>query len=434
MKHWTIDVVWQNVFNNLEDRPIESRKYLYASELGKSFTEVFFKLKGEKFTNPPTIAASQKMEAGKLQEMTIKYILRRAGLLRQYQGVVKVQTELFLPVSGKLDFVAGGHIDLAHAEDFTLLTKVLFEELSMPYVYQRIADSVLRNIDALKEEGANEVDLHTYIYDAKSVSSFVWDMVAGENKVRPYDVLQVFHYLHGKKMDIGKVAYINRDDLRMLELPVYNDVTNYGLYRDWLEAITHYYMSDEQPPLEPLILFSPETGRFSKNTFGVEWNHYLTRLYGFKDPDAYRNKVIPLVTSFNYTFDRQVRGERITDTNKKAIEEAKKYFPNFDNLVDVAKLKRTIQDQETIMLGKLGFGPEDMAPKTKGGYAEGEIFTAGLKPSQSKYPEFVDLPEIAPPGIKTKGNSGGRGKKPIARPTPKAEGKGVKKKKKPGKG
>lgn len=434
MKHWTIDVVWQNVFNNLEDRPLEARKYLYASELGKSFTEVFFKLKGEAFTNPPTIAASQKMEAGKLQEMTIKYILRRAGLLRQYQGIVKVQTEKFLPVSGKLDFVAGGHIDLAQAEDFTMLTKMLFEELSMPYVYQRIADSVLRNIEALKDEGSNEVDLHTYIYDAKSVSSFVWDMVAAENKVRPYDVLQVFHYLHGRKMEIGKVAYINRDDLRMLELPVYNDVANYGLYRDWLEAITHYYMSDEQPPLEPLILFSPETGRFSKNTFGVEWNHYLTRLYGFVDPNAFRDKVIPLVTSFNYTFDRLVKGERVTDTNKKAIEEAKKYFPNFDNLVDQAKLKRTILSQETILMGNLGFPQEVITANGKGGLKKGEAYTTALKLPQSKFPEFVDLPDIVPPVGKTKGKDVGKGKKPVKPPVSKGKGKGGKQKKKPGKG
>lgn len=345
-KRWTIKQIWDDAFENMQQEPIKLREYLYASELGSSYIDCYYKLKGIPFTNLPTSAARKKMEAGKIFESVILFVLKRAGILKNAQTKIDFALPGCVEVHGKLDFLAGGEIDIKQAEEFTALIKILFEELQMPKVYLSIADSVIRMIQEAKESEAHT--LYEYVLECKSVSNYVWDLIEANREPNPYHKLQIFHYLHGLQKEEGKVIYINRDDVRIMELPVYNNSDNFSHYLKWIEKFTDHWQSKKSPEKEPLIIFNKNTLKFYKNTMGVEWSRYLSLLYGFDSPMSYREYVTPIIKNINYAYQRCISGKKITDGNQESILIAKKFFPDFDYLVDVGKLTRICESEQII--------------------------------------------------------------------------------------
>ncbi len=70
----------------------------------------------------------------------------------------------------------------------------------------------------------------------------------------------------------------------------------------------------------------------------VEYSSYLTLLYGYNEPIHYRERWEKTVAQFNRTFKRCVTGAKMTDLNLKTIETAEKIFPEWQALVERAKL------------------------------------------------------------------------------------------------
>ena len=99
------------------------------------------------------------------------------------------------------------------------------------------------------------------------------------------------------------------------------------------------------PPKEPLVVFEEGTWRFAKN-FWVEYSSYLTMLYGYATPEAYRMGWQYKVSAWNRVFKRCVKGDKMTDKNITVIEEAEKYFPNWNKLVAKAKAAGAFQNNE----------------------------------------------------------------------------------------
>jgi len=60
-------------------------------------------------------------------------------------------------------------------------------------------------------------------------------------------------------------------------------------------------------------------------------------LYGFETPEAYRNTVDKTVSGANRVVKRIIDGAKMTANNLEKIEEIKRYYPNFDTLMDEAK-------------------------------------------------------------------------------------------------
>ena len=96
------------------------------------------------------------------------------------------------------------------------------------------------------------------------------------------------------------------------------------------------------PPKEDLVLFEEGVWRFAKN-WNVEYSDYLTFLYGYDTPEAYRMAWQYKLSSWNRVFKRCVKGDRMTDKNKEAIADALKHFPNWDKLVAKAKAAGAFQ-------------------------------------------------------------------------------------------
>ncbi len=88
-----------------------------------------------------------------------------------------------------------------------------------------------------------------------------------------------------------------------------------------------------------------EAMRFSTN-FKVEYSSFLTKLYGYERPDIYRSRWDKTISSFNRTYKRAVNSDKMTALNLATIVEAKKYFPNFDDLVDLGKIHKELLPKE----------------------------------------------------------------------------------------
>ena len=105
---WTLANVWNTSIENREERIISSRDHLWASELGRQDADLYLKLMGETPTNPPNNRSLRKFEAGNIWEWIIKLILMRAGVYQETQKRVEFRKDGWLPVTGKLDYIAGG--------------------------------------------------------------------------------------------------------------------------------------------------------------------------------------------------------------------------------------------------------------------------------------------------------------------------------------
>jgi len=335
--------IWNGAFQQIPDEPIKSRSYLYASELGTPFIEAFLKMKGTPFTNTFSGTNRCKMEVGKLMESIVRFVLKRAGIMKAAQKTVDHQISGLLEVHGRLDFIAGGAVDLQQAETCTSVIKILFQDLEYPPIFAWIADQTLNY--ARKLAGRSNEPLELYVMEVKSLSDFVYRMLEQAVRAMNFHHVQVYHYLLGENMKIGKVTYISREDARLMEKTVPNNKESHREYENWITEITDYYRSNTRPPLEPLMVFNEDTCSFNKNTIGVEWSKYLKLLYGFETGQDYRNYAMPKVESWNRVYKRCVGCQNMTAANKEHIAEAKKLFPDWDRLVDLGKLKGVTREE-----------------------------------------------------------------------------------------
>ncbi len=308
-KQWTLSKVWNESLEQSEKRPVEVRERMWASELAKSDVDVYLNMKGTEKTNPPNSRALRKMEAGNIWEWIMELVLRRCGIYMDSQEYIKTKIEEgCVEVSGKLDFIAGGKVDYEGAEK-------LLGELKLPEMFTRAIKNTIEYFKHNYPEG-----LDHKILEVKSVSSFAFDKVERTGKPIAGHDLQLFHYIKNKKMD-GAIVYICRDDARMIEMFISQDDPELlAAYEAKVKKISKFFYANEQPPIEPLVLFDVEEARFSKN-FNIEYSGYLTMLYNFQDQADYDENVGPMVDRWNRVLGRIRDGKEMTDNNQEAIAE-----------------------------------------------------------------------------------------------------------------
>lgn len=308
--YWTFSHVWNKSLEEKEERPVEARDYLWASELGKSPIDVFLRLKGEVPTNPPNARAKRKFEAGNIWEWVVKLILDRAGIRIDGQKRAEFQYPDLLKVTGKIDFIAGGMPDFEKA-------KQVIETLELPEVFTRALDNIMAYFQVAYPNG-----LDPKILEVKSVGSYVYDSLERTGKALQIHRLQTYHYMKSENMERGDVVYICRDDCRMMEVPIYLGGEVEDEYYSAVKKISDYVLTDSMPPLESHVVFDEDTGKFSKN-FRVGYSMYLTKLYGFNEPAEFDNKYIKLVGSWNRVMARIKKGQPMTKSNEEKLEEMK---------------------------------------------------------------------------------------------------------------
>lgn len=317
---WKFDYIWNSTFEGIEDKPYEPRQHMWASELYKPDIDIWLRMKGEQPTNQPNYRSKRKFEAGNTWEWIIELILRRTGLYESTQDRVEFEKDGHIKVTGKIDFIAGGKINEKHIE---------IENL--PDIYRRVSEDIIEQLSNQYPDG-----LPKQILEIKSTSSFAFDRIEATGKALQGHALQLFHYVYNTGMP-GMIVYVCRDDCRIICIEISKDDEKLEkAYFAKLKRIYDYYHNDEQPPIEPLIVW--EDGKFSKN-FGVEYSGYLTKLYTspltekpYKEPIDYYEEIGPLVTKWNRVVKRIAEGKDMTDKNNEIIEEAKSYGFDLEKL------------------------------------------------------------------------------------------------------
>jgi hypothetical protein len=229
-----------------------------------------------------------------------------------------------LPVSGKLDFVAGGTPVLDESLD------ALLGNVAIPELYRIQARNMVEELNKRFPDGLIEKNL-----EIKSVATFGFDKIEKTGKPLNGHDVQAFHYAKNTGRPTALV-YLCRDDLRMYEFQIDgNDPVLLKKYLDKIERITKHYESNIEPQPEPLILY--ESGRFSKN-LGIEYSPFLKDIYGFDEPRDYSDKIKGMIGKWNRVLGRIAKGAKMTPKN----EEILKHIETFG--FDLAIIKKDIAD------------------------------------------------------------------------------------------
>ena len=331
---WSLYQVWnESLEAGRPERELKARDHIWATEIGSSYLDRYLKMKGEKPSNPPNVRSLRKFEAGNLMEWVVGLVLKRAGIFVSQQDWVKFQySPNLLSVTGKLDYRAGGKVDWDKARSEV-------DELGLPEFFGRATRKIVDNLSKKFPDGLEEIFL-----GIKSCSSFKFDDYEA-NGIDPRHAAQEFHYLKATGKKEAHNIYICKDDLRMLEFGVFNPSETETYYKNDITLMTHYLNSNEQPPKEEEVYFDEVTMKFTKN-WKVEYSNYLTMLYGYSEPEAYRARWDGKITQFKRTFNRIVDGKKETPLDKTITEELKATFPNLDAYIAMAKAKPKVIEED----------------------------------------------------------------------------------------
>ena len=316
-----------------DHREPEARDYLWASELGKPLADVWLRMHGEPVTNPPNARSLRKFEAGNIFEWIMQTILMRAGILVSTQERVKHKYEGLLEVSGKIDFIAGGTVEVEKAMES-------IETLMLPDKTQNAAKQILEYLAQNYPDG-----LDRKVIELKSVSSHMMNAIEITERALAIHRLQAYHYTKHPDIERADILYLCRDDMRMFEVPVLADTPAIEAeYRGYIERATEAYHSPERPPVDPAVLFDEDQGKFSVNR-AIGWSPYLTLLTGLQDQAEFDAKYKNIPASWNRVLTRIKTGQSMTKNNEEKIAEMREW--GYDAHELAVKLVDAPEDSES---------------------------------------------------------------------------------------
>lgn len=314
--------IWNAALDDHSERELTVRSHIWASEIGGAYIDRYLKMRGVKPSTPPNARSLRKFEAGNIFEWIVGLILKRSGLHISGQDRLEHQYEGLLNVTGKCDFIVGGIPDFDKA-------KYDMKSLQLPDLMNRAAMELINHLEITL--GCTEFEKR--VLEIKSCADMMFRRYEAIGKPNSNHVMQGYHYKKCTGLPVD-IIYINKDCLLMKEFEVTDAAET--LYKADIERMTDYIENDYMPDKEKEILFDKDVFKFQTN-WKVEYSNYLEYLYGYTIPDEYRERWKKLVSSFNRTFKRCVKGDKMTDLNKKTIEEAVKVFPDWDKYVEMAK-------------------------------------------------------------------------------------------------
>lgn len=330
-----------DVIDKLDDRPVEPRSRLWASEIGGSMIDRYLKMKGTVYTNPPNSRSMRKFMAGDIWEWIVQQVLLKAGMLVTTQQKIwfdpsaSGDPELagLLPVSGRIDFLAGGTPDWEKSRQE-------FEAGMYPDFMKKLA---LGMIEQLEEK--YPLGLEIKGLEIKSCSAFMFERYLATGKPSIHHAMQAYVYAKELPYEFD-VVYVCRDDVRLLQFPITRDSVMYEKYLiDDIKQITYYHNNDIQPEKESLMIWDKDFRKFTKN-WKVEYSPYLMMLYSyqtkemeepkfFERPDEYAEYIEPKVSAWNRVVKRLIEGKEITKANEVYIEEMKSFGFDLRSLLTI---------------------------------------------------------------------------------------------------
>lgn len=289
---WSISNIWNELLT--DEYPIQPRSYIRASEIGKSYLDRFLAMQGIPPTNPFTPRIKRVFDCGHIFETEVmERIFRLLGLLEDTQKTVVIRRKGMLEVMGHYDFRVGGKIDSHKARK-----EILGYDVS-PWLRER----ALKLLDLLIEKYPE--GLESLIAEIKTVNSMAFwahkNTDPATQMFRGYDhhKLQLFTYLEGEDEERGRLFYISKDDLTLMETGVFHsDSKLRQLWEQDVTTMTDYYLRGIEPPREPDVILNEEKGTYEPN-FKVGRSNYLTLLTGFKTVEEWEASLAEKLSNLN---------------------------------------------------------------------------------------------------------------------------------------
>jgi len=302
--HWSVMGPWNSSLTSSRfDRRIEPRDFLYGSEIGKNYLEVYWAMQGVEPTNLASDIARRKMEAGNLYEAMITWVLRRVGLLKESQTRVRLlDNPEYLNVYGRLDIVAGHDGNWVKTkqelEDLFLKiegnfeaksdiivntlkeTGIEFNENTEKAFKAGVEFSKLKGFDfpffnTIKKISRETIEflsksypngLVDKIYEVKTINSIAfWKNDQPISKPYPHHVRQLTFYQLYHPVKVGSFLYLDRDTMSISEIPnIIKEEVVKEIY-DWLKQMTYYYRNKIEPPRPEIIIWDKKEEKFTFN-------------------------------------------------------------------------------------------------------------------------------------------------------------------------
>jgi hypothetical protein len=311
-KNWSFAQIWNQALDVEQDRIYEPRDYLWASELGGSYYDRYWKMKGRKPTTAPNLRSRRKFEGGNLTEWIVQQILKRAGILKSSQEYITYNGEL--KVTGRADFVAGGQIYFA--------PHTLNE---FPETFQVMAETVIKTLRAKYPDGLREMNL-----EIKSCSGMMFERYM--KAPSPLHGLQAFHYAYNTKRPT-MLVYVSRDDFRLVEWLILPGSRKW--LKPYLYDIEHMKeilaLEEANVPKEPLLVI--EDDHFTKN-WKVEYSNYLTD-YGYKHSYQFAKVASKAARRLN-NIVKKIKADKPIDgkVNVATLKECYSFFPGAELIIN----------------------------------------------------------------------------------------------------
>jgi len=328
---WSFANIWNESLACREERKLEPRERIWASELGGPMLDRWYKMKGVKPSNPFGFRPLRKFEAGNLFEWITAVVLNRAGILIEQQRWLRYQYDGLLPVTGRLDHLAGGKPDWGKAE-------AAFTNGEFPEFISRAAAAIVKHFRTKHPNGLRRV-----VLEIKSVGSNLFHRYDVFRMADPRHRLQLFHYLKAGNFKEGHLVYVSKDDLCLVEIGVFANPALEEAYRKDIEQITGCLKSKTPPEKEKPIAFDDVAGRFYVN-WKVSCSQYLTKAYGFPSRANFEARYKSRVARWNRVLGRLASGKKMTDDNKEAMEEMRAEFPDLDELLEIVKKRQKVKE------------------------------------------------------------------------------------------
>lgn len=301
---WSLTSIWNDLITY--ERTPKPRNYIRASELGRPFLDRYYTMKGIPFSNPFSPRINRVLYTGKVFEKMLEDMFKMLGLFISSQDEVKLELPGLLPVIGHHDPMVGGEINVDLIESninnqrlnslIDFLQKVipdesLFTEYKDLLQEFMVPDWWAHRVKFFAEQLAEKYPhgLKPLLTEIKTINSHAfWSPKYKDGHTKMFSgydhhKLQLWTYLNALGHEEGRIFYMSKDDMMILETPVYRD--DKLLEQKWkedVEKFTAFWNAGKEPPHEPFIEYDPIRDTWMQN-WKIARSNYFTKITGFNE-------------------------------------------------------------------------------------------------------------------------------------------------------
>lgn len=290
MEQFGIQKIWNDCLIQ-EQRQTKARNHINASDLGGTFIDRYYKMKGTEPTNPYDTRILKVFAAGNEFHHLIKKVFEKIGILKDGEKYIEIpETKDILKILGYYDMKIG-EFDNWH------IAKQRIKEYGFSEAIEQISLKLIDYFESQYPQG-----IEPQIIEVKSINSNAfWSKKDYIGTGYEHHKLQLYTYLKATGINKGTLLYISKDDLTLQEGLILHP--NESLEKIWLDDVktmTEYYRKNIIPPIEPDYIFNQKSRKYEVN-WRIARSPYLTLISG-KSKEDWEKEVKEIVKNKNKEF------------------------------------------------------------------------------------------------------------------------------------